>query len=396
MRLFSSPLASRALILVALLIRWPMEQAEVAGGAMLLASPVALAVPTTAQRWVVWYGDDDRVHRQQVDASGYSELQRSLRQAQEEDRHRLSDLATGYLRVDLQSVFAELAARQETFLATLFAYSNNSAFGTSFSLLGTALTAADKAGKLEDRAQALSIVQGTVADEVVSLFRAQLIAPETTLRALRTAADRSLALLRKDLLQDCDRYDRAFRGFVLESTTTMETLDTKAGWQVDIAWRPETATFRSLCAGLRYTDPGVYLAEASLLQAFANAEPPVRSEALGLVRAMATSALEVDKYTEDTTATLGRWGLSRNWAHPTAAFVSYIANTRILARRVGEQLDGRHWRSRFRETLRKAIEQLQPDLTNRLQHTCDEFIATELDRVQLGLAARGEGTWSMP
>ncbi|CAK0739669.1 conserved hypothetical protein [Gammaproteobacteria bacterium] len=392
MRLVHPLLAIGVLILEALLIWWAIGQMEPTEAT---AGDVVVAVtPVMAKRWVVWYGEDGRVHRQQVDAEAYTELQRSLRQVREEDLQRLIGLAAGYLRVDLQPVFTELSARGESFLVTLFD------FGTSSALLGAALTAAEKVRNPESGAEKekepLDSVREATAEEVVSRFRAQLLVPETTLRALRAAAGRSLALLRQDLLQDCDRYDRAFRGFVLESTTTMETLDATAGWQVDIAWRPETATFRSLCVGLRHTDPGVYLAESMLLETFTKADPPLRTEALELVRPIAETALELNKYSEDTTDSFSKWGLSRSWAHPPALLVSYVAHTKILARRVGERMNVRYKRPHLRETLRGILEQLQTDLTDRLKRTCNEFITAELGRVELGLAARGEGVWSTP
>jgi|GEM_PF-6655998 len=396
MRLLHPLLAVGVLVLEALVVWWAVAQM---GSMEATAGDVApaissVATPVTEKRWVVWYGEDGRVHRQRVDADAYVELQHSLRQVREEDLHRLTALATEYLRIDLQPVFDDLATRRESFLVTLFD------FGTSSSLLGTALTAAEKVQKPEqkpeDEKTPLDMVREATAEEVVDRFRAQLIVPEATLRGVRATAGRSLALLRQDLLQDCDRYDRAFRGFVLESTTTMETLDAGAGWQVDIAWRPETATFRSLCAGLRHTDPGIYLAESLILEAFKNAETPLRSEALDLVRPIAESALELAKYSEDTTISFSKWGLSRSWAHPPALLVTYLSNMRILARRVGERLDVRRWRPRFRVTLQKILEKFQIDLTDRLKRTCDEFIIAELDRIELGLAARGEGVWSTP
>jgi hypothetical protein len=356
----------------------------------------AVSAPTvaslvTARHWVVWYGNDGRVYRQQVDGNAYAELKHSLRQVREEDLQRLKGLASDYLRIDLQPFFADLAERRDTFLITLFD------FGTSSALLGTALTAAEKVRGLESGEESLAQIRESAAKEVVNRFRAQLIAPEATLRTLRAATGRSLTLLKQDLLQDCDRYDRAFRGFVLESTTTMETLDATAGWQVDIAWRPEVATFRSLCTGLRHIEPGIYLAESSLAEAFAKAEPSVYNEALDLVLPIAKTALEVDRYAEKTSASLGAWGLfPKDWMHPPATLVSYLAHPRVLARRVGERLNVRRKRPHLRITLQKTLEELQLDLIERLKRTCDEFIVAELDRIELGLAARGEGVWSAP
>lgn len=351
------------------------------------------AVPSATlqtSHWVVWYGNDNRIYRQQVDTNAYLELRQSLRQARAEDLQRLKDLAADYLRVDLQPVFADLTERREGFLISIFD------FGTSSSLLGTALSAAEEAKDLQDEEEIIGQVRETTAKEMVARFRSQLIAPQTMLRALRGAAGRSLILLKQDLLQNCDRYDRAFRGLVLASTNTMETLDPTTGWRVDIAWRPETATFRSLCAGLRQVDPGIYVVESSLLNAFSNAEPSMYSEALELVLPIAKTAVDLNRYTESMTDSLSAWWLPKRWMQLPVTLVSYIAHTRILARRVGERLNVRRSRPRLRFTLQGALEELQANLTKRLKQTCDEFIIAELERVELGLAARGEGVWSTP
>lgn len=342
------------------------------------------------RHWLVWYGNDNRVHRQQVNANDYLELRNSLNQVRTEDRERLIKLADEYLKVDLRTVFVELDARRESFLMSLFD------FGASSSLLGTALTAAETALSLKNDERALEQVREITAKELVSRFRSQLIAPRGMLRTLRSAAGRSLNLLKQDLLQNCDRYDRAFRGFVLESNTTMETLDDSNGWQIDISWRPETATFRSLCAGLRQIDPGIFLVESALMESFSNAEPVIYNEALELVLPIVKTALELKAHTADTVNSLGSWGIPEILASPPATIISYISYTKPLARRIGERLDVRHKRPMFRIILQKTLDTLQADLMARLKRTCDEFITTELDRIELGLAARGEGVWSLP
>ena len=108
------------------------------------------------RHWVVWYGNDNRVHRQQVNADDYLELRTSLNQVREEDRERLKQLANEYLKIDLKSVFTDLDARREAFLIGIFD------FGASSSLLGTALTAAETALSLKNSDKALVQVQETL------------------------------------------------------------------------------------------------------------------------------------------------------------------------------------------------------------------------------------------
>ncbi|CAK0763290.1 conserved exported hypothetical protein [Gammaproteobacteria bacterium] len=342
-------------------------------------------------RWVAWYAIDGRIHRQWVKVDAYEELRAALHQVQEEDRQRLTGLAAEYLRIELQSVLDDLNGRREPFLFTLFD------FGTSSALLGTALSTAEQARAAgQDGTVAVDAIREAVSEEVIQKTRAQLLIPENTLRAIRAAASRVLSRLRQDLLQDCDRYDRAFQGFVLESATVMESLDTTAGWQVDLAGRPETATFRSLCEGVRHSDPGAYLVESAMAASFTNAENSLRPYSLELVRTLAETSLEVAHYTEDKAASFSSWGWPQNWSHGPAAVVSYFAYTKVFARRVAERLDVRRWRPYFRGVVQKMLEDLEADLIQRLKGTCDEFISSEMGRIELGLAARGEGAWSTP
>jgi len=376
-----------------LLIWWAIAQVEPAVSSKVKDIPheARTIQPLTTPRWVVWYGNNDQIHRQQVDSGAYRELRQSLHQARAQDQERLVALAANYLSIDLQPVFAEIVGRREPFLISMFD------FGSSSAILGAALSAAETAQRSPNQEEALDQVRAAAATKMVDRYRDQLIAPETTLRSLRDAAGRSLELLRQDLLQNCDRYDRAFRGLVSSFPTTIETLDPAAGWQMDVALRQETVTFRSLCTGLREVDLGVYVVETVLREALTATDAVIYQEGLEIVVPIAQTALEIAKYIEANTDTFSEeWGLSREWARTPAKITSYISYVRILARRVGERLDVRRKRPRLRLTIQKKLDQLQGELMEHLKTTCNEFIATELDRIELGLAARGEGFWSKP
>ncbi len=400
MSLVRPTLVVRILVLVTLLSGWSTDPMG------LVEAVVGSTPPAPSMRWVVWYGDDARIHRQQVDAEQYRVLRHALQEAQTEDHQRLMDLATGYLRVDLQPTFTDLATRQETFLNNVFFLeprlfsSSHPPYGQARAVATAMVTAGylatEKTQKSDSPESVLQSVQTAIVEDLVTRFRTQVLDPESTVRALRTAANRSLSLVRQNLLQDCDRYDRAFRGFVLESTTTMETLDAKAGWQVDIAWRPETATFRSLCVGLRYTDPDVYLVQPALLELFQRAEKPLRDEAFPLFPSLAKHILGVKQYTDETTSSLGKFGLSDTWAHPPVAFVNYLNNVTPLIRHTRVIMDPRRLQPRLRELLRTTAEQLQANIMDTLKPVFDRFITSGLEDIDLGLAARSEGAWSTP
>lgn len=344
--------------------------------------------------WVVWYGDDAAVYRLRVNAAAYGDLYAILRKSLAQDQMRLESIAGGHLYAELAPVFAELSPRLGPFLDDLFDVSS------SASLLGRALDIAIEtvraanptlpAGQAAD--QAREQTRARLADEVVGRFRNAVLLPGFTLRALRGASGRAFVMLRQDLLEDCDRYDRAFRGFVLTTPGTVETREGDIGWRPDPSWQQGNATFLSLCQDLRRTDAG-QLSDAPVIEAFAAAEEVVQAQALELVRPMADAAVEVALSTQGIADTLG---LSSAWTRPLATGMGYISSAWTLVRRIFDQLGGAQGRERFMVGLQATLDGLQTDGLQRLHTVYRGFIAAEMERIGLNLAARSEGVWSHP
>lgn len=193
--------------------------------------------------WVVWYGDDTAVYRLRVNSVAYEDLYATLRQSLAQDQMRLESIAGGHISAMLAPIFAGLPARIEPFLDDLFSVTN------SASLLGKALGFAIEAVKESNHApeqitaQAQETTRTHLADEVVIGFRDAVLLPGFTLRALRGASGRAFSLLRQDLLENCDRYDRAFRNFVLSTAGTVESREGELGWRPDPSWQQGNATF---------------------------------------------------------------------------------------------------------------------------------------------------------
>jgi hypothetical protein len=358
--------------------------------------------PATANKgdakiWVVWYGDDAALYRLRVSTAAYADLYAALRKALAQDQVRLESVAGGHLYAELTPIFAELPPRLGAFLESLFDLSNSS------SLVGEALDAATEAIRATDASTTTEVQNAEnareqtrihLADEVVTRFRDSVLLPGFTLRALRAASGRAFALLRQDLLEDCNRYDQAFRGFVLSAPGTVETRDGDAGWRADPSWQQGNATFLSLCQDLRRTDAG-QLSDASVMGAFAAAEEAVHAQALELVRPMAGTAVDVALSTHGIATTLGNtFGLASGVARPIASGISRVSSAWTLVSRTFDRLGGAQSRERFSVGLQATLDALKTDGLQRLHSAYRSFIAAELEHIGLNLSARSEGVWS--
>ncbi|KOR28869.1 hypothetical protein TI03_03700 [Achromatium sp. WMS1] len=182
---------------------------------------------------VVWYGDDTAVYRLRVNSVAYEDLYATLRHSLAQDQMRLESIAGGHISATLTPIFKNLPERIAPFLDKLFSISN------SASLIGQALGFAIEAAKTSNKASKHLITQvrettrTKLADQVVKEFRDNVLLPGFTMRGLRSASGRALALLRQDLLENCDRYDRAFKNFVLTAHGTVESREEGLGWRPD-------------------------------------------------------------------------------------------------------------------------------------------------------------------
>jgi hypothetical protein len=356
-------------------------------------TPMAMGSRTVGQRgdiWVVWYGDDGRVYRLEVKSAALKELYAALHHSMNQDTGRLGTISDDYLNAALDVPFRELAPRVDPFLDDLFGV--RSAANLLSQALAVAGPAADRGAGAE---QLLSDAKAKLSAAVAERFRDDVLRPAASVRTVRLAAARAFALLHDDLLQDCDRYDRAFEGFVLMTPGTVEVREGDAGWRPDPSWQQSNATFMSLCEGLREADAGPP-PDTTLAGAFAAAEANVATQAAALVQPVASTAVGVVLRKRAVVRVLGKVGLPSLVARPLAAVVSYVLSAWSLLHQVLGGLDGGRERQLFAVGLRSALKGLDVDGRQGLGKAYRDFLSLELGRMRLALSARGEGAWSRP
>lgn len=375
--------------------------------------------PATTQKqnthmWLVWYGDDTAVYRLRVNTIAYSDLYTALRKSIEQDQVRMESIAGSHLSAELSPVFAELLPRIEPFLENLFAVSSSTFLvAKAIEITNEATRSAlplleNKRPQLEEHARSL------LATEVVKRFQQQVLVPGFTMRALRGASGRAFMMVRQDLLENCDRYDRAFRSFVLKTPGTVESRDgvvsptdevgedggnggashkRNIDWHADSSWQQGNATFWSLCPELRRPNTG-QLSDVPLREAFAAAEDTVRAQALELVRPLIDTAVGVALHTVYTSNLLATYGVPTVLANPLATGIGSLTHARTLLGKILEQLGGKDSSARLGNGLRITMDGLRTDSIQRLHSVYRTFIAAEMERISLNLAARSEGEWS--
>lgn len=330
--------------------------------------------------WLVWYATDIRVYRLQVPRPTYESFDTALRKAMAQDEERLLAIADGFLETEIEPVLATVPDQLNPFLERLFSLGNGAV------MLHKALESAGTP------AATLASVQTQLAGEVVKSFQHSLVTADTTLAALRGAAARTFAWLRQDLLYNCDRYDRAFREFVLTSPGTVETMERKTNWRPDPSWQQSTATFLSLCEGLRRIDVG-HLADTYLQETLV-AATRVQASAMEQVRPLAETAMGVEARTAAIRASWGELGLSMDWAQPLASGLSYAASSGSLLARLHQWWSRTQTRQAFATLLQAVLEQLRQDVRQRLHLAYHGFIEGEMRRIGVNLAVRSQGVWS--
>lgn len=347
-------------------------------------TPPPAVAPTKAAiqpgLWLVWYATDIRVYRLQVPRPTYESFDTVLRKAMAQDEERLLAIADGFLETEIEPVLATVPDQLNPFLERLFSLGNGAV------MLHKALESAGTP------AATLASVQTQLAGEVVKSFQHSLVTADTTLAALRGAAARTFAWLRQDLLYNCDRYDRAFREFVLTSPGTVETMERKTNWRPDPSWQQSTATFLSLCEGLRRIDVG-HLADTYLQETLV-AATRVQASAMEQVRPLAETAMGVEARTAAIRASWGELGLSMDWAQPLASGLSYAASSGSLLARLHQWWSRTQTRQAFATLLQAVLEQLRQDVRQRLHLAYHGFIEGEMRRIGVNLAVRSQGVWS--
>lgn len=342
--------------------------------------------------WLTWYGDDAIVYRLRVNAKAYAELYASLRQSLAQDQVRMESISGNHIAAELTPIFAELPPKLDNFLNGLFDITSSTTF------LGQGLSVASETIKTQNNSpeqiaiQVSERVRTNLADQVVTKFRDTVLLPGFTLRALREASGRAFAMMCQDILENCDRYDRAFQDFVLKTPGTVESRDGEAGWHSDPSWQQGNATFLSLCPDLRRSIAG-HLSDTPLVEAFTAAEEMVHAQALELVRPLTETSVDVALNTAKTEASLNSL-LPASIASAIAYCVGPISSTWSLTKQALDQLGGVPGQRRLETGLKATLDSLQTDSIQRLHSLYRSFIAAEMERMGLNLAARSEGEWS--
>lgn len=342
-----------------------------------------VAEPMDTPLWVVWYDDGARVYRLQVERPAHNILYQTLQQALIEDQERLNLIAEKLLRRTMEEGFAALPEQVPAFAETLSGWS----MGAGLLYLGL-----DVAARPDVTAEE---VDEQLADQVAVQFRRGVLVADSTVHALRGASKQILEQLRRDLLLHCDRYDRAFQHFVLMAQGTVENLDGEAGWQPDSSWQHSTATFRSLCTGLRQVNAS-HSSDPVLRQVFAQAEARVRQQARHWVRPVADTARTVRARVVGMAQFWERQGLTPGLAKPMASALGYTASAGTLVAQLYTGLDVPAAPKIMADSMNQVLDALREATHQQLQQLYRDFITAELERVQIGLAARGTGAWSQP
>jgi hypothetical protein len=350
--------------------------------------------PITSQPklWLAWYGDDTVVYRLQVNAVVYEELYSSLRQSLAQDQVRMESIAGSHLATELSPIFTELTPRLNRFLSELFEITSSAAF------LSQGLSIASEILKTQNSQSNLTtteisdLVRAKLASEMVIKFRDTVLLPGFTMRALRSASGRAFSMVRQDLLENCDRYDRAFRDFILKTSGTVESRDGESGWRPDPSWQQGNATFFSFCPDLRRQNL-TQLSDTPLIESFSVVEETVQAQALELLRPLTDVSMNVaihSGYISDTLHVI----LPASISNTLAFGISALSSSWTLAKQVLDKLGGTLGKERLEIGLKATLDGLQTDSIQRLHSVYRAFIAVEMERIGINLAARSEGEWS--
>lgn len=349
-------------------------------------APVPAMAPIPASLTLLLWHDAEAVARRgHVDAGDYTEFSASLKRSMDEDRARLRLIAAEHLRAELEPALGLLPTRIPAFADEIFTYS------TSASLLLDAVRAVDGAVEPNSRPGAVEKAHGAVVAKLVNRYRAVVLSPEVTLGPVRNAIGRAYSALRRDLLSNCDRYDRAFRGFLRSHATGVEILDNASGWRPDRDWNPEGASFRSLCHTLRLADGGHYVVDAKVLAELAEPAMVVHELLAELSRPIAEVAVDAAVSTASSQHFLEGVGLPADWAYYPARTVGLALSNWAMAWQVLDCMDAADNRGKVETHLRDALQGARVAITEKALAALIDFVSLRLDGMESVLAARGDG-----
>jgi hypothetical protein len=348
-------------------------------------APTAVAPMPASQTLLLWHDNEAVARRGHVDAGDYTEFSASLKRTMDEDRARLRLIAAEHLRAELDPALNLLPARIPTFADEVFTYA------TSAGLLLDAIGAVDGAVAPSARPDAVEKAHGAVAGKLVDRYRQVVLSPDVTLGPVRNAIGRAYGALRRDLLSNCDRYDRAFRGFLRSHAAGVEILDNARGWRPDRNWNPEQAGFRSLCHTLRLADGGQYVVDAKVLAELAEPAMVVHELLAELSRPIAEIAVDASVSTAGSQHFLEGFGLPSGWTYYPARTWGLAVTNWAMAWQVLDRMNASDNRGKVETHLREALQGARVAITEKALAALIEFVSLRLDGIESVLAARGDG-----
>lgn len=354
-------------------------------------APVPEPAPAPkALKLLQWHDAEALPHRGEVDAGDYAEFASSLRRSMDEDRARLRLIAVEHLRSELEPALGILFQRMPAFIDEVFSY------GTAVSLLTEAIYAID--GAVDEAARDATVEQAHAAASrfLVGRYREVVLSPEMTLAPLRTAIGAAYGALRRDLIGNCDRYDRAFRGFIRAHARSVEILDSAGGWRPAGDWASETATVRSLCHTLRLADGGRYMLDEKVLSEISEPGMTVHELLAGITRPPAIVAVNAAITTAGAMHFLEEFGLPSSWAYPPARMAGLAASNWAMAWQVLERLDEMANRPKLQNHLREALQETRAAITGKALAALVEFVSLRLDGMETVISAYGESGGTGP
>ncbi|MEO5335750.1 MAG: hypothetical protein H7841_02480 [Magnetospirillum sp. WYHS-4] len=347
--------------------------------------PPVLSASPAMQAVVLWHDAEAVSRRGQVDTGDFNEFVAALRRTMDEDRARLRLIAAEHLRAELEPALALLPARIPAFAEELFTYS------TSAGLLYDAIAVTDGAIEATARPAAVERTHGEIVRGLVQRYRKVVLSPEVTLGPVRNAIGRAYGALRRDLLSNCDRYDRAFRDFLKSHAAGIEVLDNASGWRPDPIWSPENATFRSLCHTLRMADGGHYVVDEKMLAELADPSMAVHELLSEISRPIADIAVEAAVSTAGAVHFLEGFGLPASWAYVPARATGLAVSNWAMAWQVLDRMDAIRNRPKLETHLREALQGARAAITEKALMALIEFVSLRLDGMESVIAARSEG-----
>jgi hypothetical protein len=343
------------------------------------------AIQPVPRRILLWHDGDSIARRGKVDAGETTEFLASLRRSFDDDRRRLQALASEHLNVEMEPVFSQQFLRLPGFLDEVFGYSNTA------SLIYASISATGGIVQPEARKSALEKIQVEIGKRLVERYREVVLSPHAILVPAHAAAGRAHAALRRDLLANCDRYDRAFQSFLRQHVREVEILDTPAGWRLDPAWSPDKASFRSLCHTTRLADGGHYAIDN---KAFADLTEPgmiVYGLVADLTRPLTVAAIDMAQSTAMTMRSLDGIGLSPSWSFWPAVAWSFTKSSLTFSWQLIDHLDPPSNRPKFDANLREALRQARAEALIKIQGELKAFVDSRLDGIESVIIARSEG-----